>query len=189
MNAVVPIEQITLETAVGELENLTDECQILLQSYMWNDNGSVHSVEMTDTYKPLLSCSLIEITRPTVDSIYRYKAQAMRDICVGRGYEPPLHISKKRLAEWCVDNAFDCFLSFVFAPSFKKQRNAVYKYLRRKFDWEYYVNPNTMREYRYPAGSENNKFPDDSITALLNLYGHNRCINGYDPDCHTVITL
>ena len=186
--ASIPVPQITLEEAVGLLENLPNECQLFLKRYL--DGGdSVHSVEMSEAYEPLLSSELIQIAPPTIDSIYFYKASELIDICTSRGYSPPLHTTKKKLAAWCVENAPDCFFSFVFAPSFQKRQRTAYRYLHRKFDWNYYVNPNTMHEYRYPSGSENNMFPDDAITALLNLYGHNRCINGYDSDCYTEVAL
>ena len=72
----------------------------------------------------------------------------------------------------------------------KKKIRKLYTYLVRKFDDELYYDPD-CNEYRsYPKGAEfvctvdmngetklSIQFPDDDVTAMLNLFGTNRCDN------------
>lgn len=72
----------------------------------------------------------------------------------------------------------------------KKKIRKLYTYLVRKFDDEMYYEPDSNEYKPFPKGAEfvctvdmdgRNKlsvqFPDDDVTALLNLYGTNRCDN------------
>lgn len=72
----------------------------------------------------------------------------------------------------------------------KKKIRKLYTYLVRKFDVERYWDPNTGEEKSIPKGSEFVgtispgkgidiiiQFPDDDVTAMLNLFGTNRCDN------------
>lgn len=72
----------------------------------------------------------------------------------------------------------------------KKKIRKLYTYLVRKFDVEYCLDAETLEEITIPKGSEfvctmgldgesklALQFPDDEITALLNLFGVNRCDN------------
>lgn len=72
----------------------------------------------------------------------------------------------------------------------KKRIRKLYTYLVRKYDVEYYLDPETCAEKVIPKGAEfvctmgldgkselALRFPDDDVTALLNLFGVNRCDN------------
>ena len=79
---------------------------------------------------------------------------------------------------------------YAVAEMAKKRIRKLYTYLVRKFDVEYYWDPETGDDKAIPKGAEficamdlngNNQlalqFPDDDVTALLNLFGTNRCDN------------
>ena len=72
----------------------------------------------------------------------------------------------------------------------KKRIRKLYTYLVRKFDVEYYMDPETDENKAIPKGAIfvcgisldgrsqlALQFPDDDVTALLNLFGTNRCDN------------
>ena len=110
---------------------------------------------------------------------------------------------------WCeenIDNPGDVFpkaYSFHFADVVQKVIRKVYTYLNRKFRWEI-IYTSSMEEMRYPHGAQPEEvkvvvtrgedgkikmiqngdpsvyyFPEDKVTELLTLYGHNRCLHGY----------
>lgn len=69
-----------------------------------------------------------------------------------------------------------------------KKIRKLYTYLVRKFDVQHYLDPETNEEKQIPKGAEfvcgisldgrsqlALQFPDDDVTALLNLFGTNRC--------------
>ena len=70
----------------------------------------------------------------------------------------------------------------------KKRIKKLYTYLVRKFDTELYYDPDLDETKAIPKGSEfvctitmdgsrqlALQFPDDDVTAMLNLFGTNRC--------------
>ena len=72
----------------------------------------------------------------------------------------------------------------------RKRIRKLYTYLIRKFDVEIYLDPESFEEKQIPKGAEfigtismdgnigvNVQFPDDDVTAMLNLFGTNRCDN------------
>lgn len=194
--------QIPLEEAVAELENLTDDLQRSIMPCLWNDGGALHIREAGGDFEALRTCRLVEIREINADAATilsgQYRAKDIQDICARHDIQAPERISKKRLIEWCIENAADCFIAFVMSDGFRSSRRDAYIYLKRKYDWEYFTGG------KYPFGSqegamdlkisigENGKvenewhidrkyyFPDDQITDLLTIYGHNRCLNGFD---------
>ena len=79
---------------------------------------------------------------------------------------------------------------YAVAETAKKRIRKLYTYLVRKFDVEYYWDPETGEDKAIPKGAEficsmdlngNSQlalqFPDDDVTAMLNLFGTNRCDN------------
>ena len=75
-------------------------------------------------------------------------------------------------------------------PEGIKKIRKLYTYLLRKFDTELYYDPDADETKEIPKGAEfictmtldgSSKlaiqFPDDEVTALLNLFGTNRCDN------------
>lgn len=72
----------------------------------------------------------------------------------------------------------------------RKRIRKLYTYLVRKFDVDYYWDPDTGKDKTIPKGAEfacaismdgnsclRLQFPDDDVTAMLNLFGTNRCDN------------
>lgn len=119
------------------------------------------------------------------------------------------NMSLGNLISWCIENISDVWSVFPrvyvlrFSSDFQKNRRGLYSYLLRKYDWDFYCD-GEMRRFRYPHGAKFESvdititiepdgahicnsygnpnmchFPDDEITTLLTLYGHNRCLNGY----------
>ena len=120
-------------------------------------------------------------------------------------------LKKSDLVVWCESEATAIFAGLPvinlcsFSECFNRARRGVYTYLLRKFGWDSYCDPE-MREIYYPHGAKFGDacisfeaakgngvtatisgcpdicfFPDDEITRLLTLYGHNRCLGGYRP--------
>lgn len=119
------------------------------------------------------------------------------------------NMKHEALIEWCIENIPDLWevfpkvYVFRFSAYFQTARRKVYTYLLRKYDWDAYYDGN-MNRIEYPHGAKFEDyistyryssdgfvridqsgnpnmcyFPDDEITALLTLYGHNRCLNGF----------
>ena len=88
-------------------------------------------------------------------------------------------------------------------PFYRNTMKKAYRYLVRKFNWtDYYFNcDNRLHHVRFPSDAQFDKsvmalfgdgvnpgegnsftclFPDDEITELLTLYGHNRCVGGFN---------
>lgn len=72
----------------------------------------------------------------------------------------------------------------------KKKIRKLYTYLLRKYDFEWYLDPETESQKSIPKGAEfvstcsidGNvitiiQFPDDEVTEMLDLFGTNRCDN------------
>ena len=71
----------------------------------------------------------------------------------------------------------------------KKRIRKLYTYLVRKFDVEIYWDPDAGKAKSIPKGAvfvctisahgsvQTLQFPDDEVTAMLNLFGTNRCPN------------
>lgn len=119
----------------------------------------------------------------------------------------PSMTTKNELIEWCKKNVADIerYLpnrSYVYVLFYQKVMFNVLTYLRRKFDWNTYfiTESDHAKKVLYPCGAKFDepltslfgdgvspgkgtrlccRFPDDEITELLTLYGHNRCLNGY----------
>lgn len=173
--------QISLEDAVAELENLSEQCQMILMPCLWNDGGALHICEQSEETEALRSCRLVvikELTDAAEDILSsNYRGKDIAEICERHGIKAPEHMSKRRLIEWSIENASNCFIAFAVSEEFRSSRRDTYIYLKRKYDWEYFTGG------KYPYGSTGTKkyyFPDDKITELLTLYGHNRCLNGFD---------
>ena len=138
---------MNLHELVSILENLTDDCQRVLRG------------------------ALKEI-------LYRQKGPAkLKQSCeLDRVVDIGLLV--------CENERYD-----VPIPAKKKIRK-LYTYLVRKFDDEMYYDPDSNEYKTFPKGAEfvctvdmdgrsklSVQFPDDDVTALLNLYGTNRCAN------------
>lgn len=122
----------------------------------------------------------------------------------------PKNSSKSNISAWCIENIsnisdyFPTMLSMSFIPEFDSAKRRLYSYLLRKYDWDSYYDEN-MNKISYPHGAifEDTEiiishssagaitstscgnpnvchFPNDEITELLTIYGHNRCLHGFD---------
>jgi hypothetical protein len=166
-----PVNQFTIEEAVDLLEKLEDNHQDLIKTFLYENiyhNQDDLHIDATPDIEPLLSCPLLEWSALSAEKI-----------------------------------------SLRFSEKFKNRRRSVYSYLLRKYDWDYYWNED-MHELKYPHGARlgdfsimfivglnqenpeqnlnvqnnySNKyyFPNDKITKLLDLYGCNRCKDGFVP--------
>lgn len=123
------------------------------------------------------------------------------------GNRPTHNLKGNDLISWCKnaipDIAYYLRNRFmVYVPFYRKTMRMVLQYLVRKFDWDTYrfTGDDCVKKVRYPCGAKFDKsiislfgdgvnpgkgtsfdcyFPDDEITRLLTLYGHNRCLNGF----------
>lgn len=202
-------QQFTLEEAVAELENLTEAAQRKLgEIIQWSnaDNGAEFTVLWDEAYESLSRCPLIvEVSNPktAIKLFKRNQIISILDEHKISGFKR--NMSVDNLRAWCVEtieeplSVFPKVMVFTISKRFQKARRSVLTYLRRKFEWEFYYN-DEMQRIRYPYGSLAGDltitvssdgttectddssiffFPDDRITELLTLYGHNRCLNGY----------
>lgn len=128
---------------------------------------------------------------------------------INNNFELPKGMLKKDLIDWCCENMsqiidmLPTMYSLTLVPEFKDARLKTHTYLARKFDWDDYLDEN-MKTVKYPCGAKFGelsisikmspsgthssdatgnpyicRFPEDEVTELLTLYGHNRCLNGY----------
>lgn len=189
--------QLSLSQAVAEIENLPEVFQQAVQPFLWKCGDGPFILLPIAEIDSLLSCRLFDRCPPTCGLISQFKAVDIIDNCVKFGFAPPLHTTKQKLSAWCAENAASCFFSFFLSPSFKKARDNTYRYLKRKFDWDYTVHekypfgssqPDLFFSFSVDSANSVNSswhsdrkyyFPDDEITQLLTLYGHNRCLNGF----------
>lgn len=210
-------QQFTLEEAVAELENLTEAAQRKLgEIIQWSnaDNGAEFPVLWDEAYESLSGCPLlVEVSNPktAIKLFKRNQIISILDEHKISGFKR--NMSVDNLRTWCVEtiekplSVFPKVMVFVISERFQKVRRSVLMYLRRKFEWEFSYN-GEMQRIRYPYGSLAGDltitvssdgttectddssiffFPDDRITELLTLYGHNRCLHGYHEqvDPHT----
>lgn len=202
-------QQFTLEEAVAELENLTEAAQRKLgEIIQWSnaDNCTEFPVLWDEAHESLSGCPLlVEVSNPktAIKLFKRNQIISILDEHKISGFKR--NMSVDNLRTWCIENieeplsVFPKVMVFAISERFQKARRSVLMYLRRKFEWEFYYN-DEMQRIRYPYGSLAEDltitvssdgttectddssvffFPDDRITELLTLYGHNRCLNGY----------
>ena len=185
-NNLLP-DQVSFDQAVAEIENLPDTCQrLLMDQIRLKDHVCV--VERLDDHTLFSSCSLATEIAPVYESISNsYTKKRILEIYARLNTSIPSELSKKKLIEWCLENAPEAFFAIKLNPCFQKKQRIVYRYLKRKYDNEIFVDPRTWQEYSIPFGAERASgsdlyyFPEDEITAMLNKYGQNRCLNGFDP--------
>ena len=125
---------------------------------------------------------------------------------------PPKNMKKEDLIPWCIENIADIqpglpeMVLMSISPFAKKVWRKLYTYLRRKYDWSscyiesekkglqvILIPEGAGNEYSVSIASKGEKtscfFPDDEITNLLTLYGHNRCLNGFVVDANTIPSI
>ncbi len=194
--------QFTLEEAISALEALSPQAQQYVQRFLYASNGygtggdpdarfSVPASALSDELKlcPLLLWSDASLSQV----LETFKKNQLLDVCacIPVSPAPKKNASKAALSEWILQHAgactydFPAFITFSFSPNFRRFRREVYSYLLRKFDSESLLDERGL--FRCPHGAVWHNdgryyFPDDKITALLTLYGHNRCLNGFVPE-------
>jgi len=201
--------QISVEDAVAEIENLSDSSQVEIKNFLYLDlygNTHEYSILSSQENSDLSRCSLLENVCNSVSMLNFFKRNEIVKIladCGLTGFKK--NMSKNSLIDWVIKNIsdpasiFPKVQTFKFSDRFSKARRSLYSYLLRKYDWDEYFDGDKI--VRYPHGAEYScnitlsvdygaahstvnsesgySFPDDKITKLLNLYGHNRCINGF----------
>ncbi len=204
--------QFSLDTAIAELENQSDFCQILIKNFLKQSlyyGGSEFKVILDAKNEGLDHCFLLEhVDAPSTDLDLLNRKQIIQ--ALDENYIDGFRRSMKldALKAWCIENIanlniFPTVNIYRFAEPFQALRRRTYTYLLRKFDWDVVYNEDEdgMYEVRYPHGAKFEDvsitikqggetvacgnpnvchFPDDEVTALLTLYGHNRCLNGFD---------
>lgn len=199
-DVVAELENMT-EIAQLKLE------EIIKWSYAdYPDKSSAFPVLWNESNDSLSRCPLlVEIVDPEA-AIRLFKRNQIISFLDEHGISGfKRNMSVKNLIAWCFENIeqplsiFPKVMVFKISERFQKARRDALIYLRRKFDWDFYYN-GEMQRMRFPHGSSagdliitispdgsrncaNNSgvyfFPNDRITELLTLYGHNRCLNGY----------
>ena len=185
--------QFSLKEAVGELENLSEESQLTVKSFLYLD-ATQHDkfpILAESVGDDLMGCKLLELTDSPITALQMFKRRdliAALDKNQVTGFKR--NMSTAALSQWCLDNVENVMgmipktYVFRFSDYFRKARRKTYSYLLRKFDWDEYLDED-MNTVEYPHGAQFGSspdicyFPDDEITQLLTLYGHNRCLNGY----------
>ncbi len=195
--------QMTLKDAVAEVENFSDDCQLFIKNFP-QEEPVVFSAAENDP--ELLSCSLLSTSPLEPQKILeQMQKKEIMSMLKKAGYVPEKNMIKAELIPWCIDNVPDLktflpdIVQISISPYAHKNWRKLYKYLRRKYDWEsFYLESETygMQEVSVPAESEyadkNQQvlvysFPEDEITELLTLYGYNRCLNGYIVNLHDIV--
>ena len=199
-DAVAELENMT-KNAQRELE------EIIKWSCDDNsDKSSAFPVLWNESNDCLSRCPLlVEIADPEV-AIRLFKRNQIISVLDAHGISGfKRNMGVGNLIAWCFENIeqplsiFPKVMVFKISERFQKARKNVLIYLRRKFEWDFYYN-GEMQRMRFPYGSSAGNliitispdgsrnctdnsgiyyFPDDRITELLTLYGHNRCLNGY----------
>lgn len=197
--------QITLADAVSEIENLPDSCQLFIEQL---SSFEPITITVCEKYRDLESCCLLIATPLHPSEILEtMRKKDIAELLQKQDYRPEKNLKKDDLIPWCIDHVPNLqsllprMVSFSFTEDAQKVRHKLHTYLLRKFDWDSYYDGN-MNEIRYPRGAKFEDttitidlitgtsqsmgnpnichFPDDEITRLLTLYGHNRCLNGYE---------
>lgn len=128
------------------------------------------------------------------------------DILNTIGKRPSHDLSGNDLVFWCKNSVpeFDDYLRnryLVVVPFYRNTMKYTYEYIKRKLDSNTFMldTESHLCSVNYPSGASFGKpvmdvfpndtthigdaavcfFPDDQITELLTLYGHNRCLNGF----------
>lgn len=202
--------QMPLEEAVAELENLTDEAQISVKEFLYESlyGGKCEFPVLVNAQTAVLkSCDLLETVDSLNSALRVFKRNQTIKILDEhniKGFKRKM--KRDDLISWCIENIPDPWsifpevVVFRFSERFERARRTTYQYLLRKYDWDLYFDENA-EIIKIPHGAvlegvtvnispEGNSvvggnpsicnFPDDRITKLLTLYGHNRCLNGYD---------
>lgn len=133
---------------------------------------------------------LVSITENLTDDCQRILWQSLKEILFRQ--KGPAKIKHCDELDRIVEVGLLVYGDGLYAVSepAKKKIRKLYTYLVRKFDLEYYWDPETGEDKAIPKGAEfvgtittdGNvttivQFPDDEITDLLNLFGVNRCDN------------
>jgi hypothetical protein len=187
--------QITFAKAVAELEKLDDECQYFVKDFLYGN--LYHQTNDLDIFvdaevEPLSTCALMTWEVLSAEAtLQSFRKKDIEYILLKNSLSFNKGLKKDDLIAFCVEkisNINDFFpqkASLTFSQNFEKAKRRVYSYLLRKYDWDSYYNED-MQEFVYPHGakfgdSSECYFPNDEITNLLDLYGHNRCKDGFVP--------
>ena len=203
-------DEISLEKAVAELENLNDDAQKMIKNFLnasLSRSKRVFPCIRNEISESLENCHLLEMLDSPKDALQVFKQKEIISILDEHeliGFKRKM--SKEALILWCIENVSDIWeifpkvIVFRFVEGFNNAQRQVFKYIRRKYDWDSFFDED-MRRISYPHGaifedvtvsisSDGTptvfgnpnvcNFPNDKITKLLTMYGYNRCLGGYD---------
>ncbi len=193
---ITKAEGAPLREVIAELENLTDDEQIAVKNFLlehiyhgaevcafdFPNNATIYNSKLLErvypSAGPYLQNVLMSDIKKMLDSIgISHKGIRKRVDIIAL-----CDANSEKVIPLAPQKKFYAFSNYVGS------KKKLYTYLNRKYDWEYFFGAD-LTEYKYPHGSKPDDFvdpwvydfPDDEITRLLTLYGHNRCLGGYDP--------
>lgn len=182
--------QLSLQQAVAEVENFTDDAQLFISQHIFN-NSDAFTVIMTPEYSWLRECHLFVPLPVSVDSLKMLKSGEIKAALEAAGARDFPRKSKDAMIAWARDNCPEVVNILFSAQSTSRLRAAgrfLYIYLRWKYDWSEVQDDGPLKGLKYPRGAkcydrrEPNiyYYPNTEIVDLLTLYKHNRCEGGFD---------
>lgn len=204
--------QLTIQEVVAELENYSDESQrFVLDVLSCITKPGCERIEryITDDMQDIFSSHLFVLQPIGAENIlHDLRKMDIEALLEELDVSPARKMTKNDLIPWCVENIpnIASFLPKKFiiesAENFKKATKKAYTYLSRKYctcTTTELCQDGQFRHFTYPAGAKRADevlsdyrhdpsapmiyyFPKDEITALLTLYNHNHCLNGFIPE-------
>ena len=207
-NTVAKI-QIPFRDAVAALEALNESSQKKIQEML--GNTMFHKVDVfylqECSFDDLIHSPLVSLVESNPgDLLQAYSKSELLAILQEKGLEGyRINMRIATLIRWCLENIPNLWevippaQAVRFSDQVQKSRRKLYTYLLRKYEWEEVLGETGF--FKIPHGAQGEDvsisisldgvsfsgdpdvywFPDDEITQLLTEYGHNRCLNGYQP--------
>lgn len=189
-------DQFTLEEAVSAIEALSIPAQQQMLEFISDlvyGPGTLTAIPLSPVSEELKTCPLLSYQDALLSEVIStFSRDDLLDVCshIAVSPAPKKNASKTTLSAWILDHADVCtydfpkYISFSFIPHFQICARSAYSYLLRKLNSNRACDDNGFCDI--PCGSERQGdgkyyFPDDKVTALLTLYGHNRCLGGFVP--------
>ena len=188
----------SLPDAVAVLETLSDAGRNMLHSILYlifyNKKRDVVGVIADDAVAELVNAGVLTVCDDLLSALDAFGRNEIRDRLIASGVSDfKKSMGHEDLARWVccnVPSAHSVFADVVavrVSDNFARVSRKLYTYLNRRDSVECYLDEE-MTEHEIPKGAQFVKtvsigsgsslslaFPDDEITALLDLYGVNRC--------------
>lgn len=195
---------LSLPDIVKYLEECSVESQqlfhIFLYEHLFHKKENL-GMSISNELNELISSELLKVVNDSKAQLYFFSRNALNDFLISCGINGfKKNMSLDTLVNWCIENVAEQIkpalnskiVSVTLPCELTKNVRKVYTYLRRKFDDEKFLDPQTGELVSSPAGAEwvfeistttGNTvhrccFPQDEVTDLLNKYEANRCLGG-----------